>query len=98
MGRGQECGCKLLYVVASMEDELASLRLELDAVGKSHGVRFPVEFHLLGVGPKRAGAAMAAALANGKRRPQGVLLLGVAGAVVAGHGDRRANAGRNLRP
>ena len=75
---------RLLYIVASMEEELAGLRREMEALEPSGGVGFPVEVHRVGIGPKRAGAAMAAALANGKRRPQGVLLLGVAGAVDPG--------------
>ncbi len=74
----------MLYVVASMEEELAGLRRELKALKPSRGANVPVEFHLVGIGPKRAGASMAAALSNGKRRPQGVLMLGVAGAVEPG--------------
>ena len=71
----------MLYIVASMEEELAGLRRELEALEASGGLGFPVEFHRVGIGPKRSGAAMADVLAKGKRRPQGVLLLGVAGAL-----------------
>ena len=74
----------MLYIVAAMEDELLGLRRELDALGASQGVGFPLEFHVVGVGPGRAGEAMAAAIVNGRRRPQGVLMLGVAGAVEPG--------------
>ena len=74
----------MLYIVAAMEDELLGLRRELDALGASQGVGFPLEFHLVGVGPPQAGEAMAAAIVNGRRRPQGVLMLGVAGAVEPG--------------
>ncbi len=74
----------MLYIVASMEEELYGLRKELDALEASGGVGFPVEVHRVGIGPKRAGAAMAVALDNAKRRPQGVLMLGVAGAVDLG--------------
>ena len=79
-----------------MEPELANLRRELDALesppGLKPGVGFPLEFHFVGVGPKRAGAAMTEILANSGskrlsgagRRPEGVLMLGVAGAVNPG--------------
>ena len=43
-----------------------------------------MEFHFLGVGPRRAGAAMREALRKARRRPAGVLMLGVAGAVDPG--------------
>ena len=89
LGEGQGGGeshseGRLLYIVASMEEELAGLRREMEALEPSGGVGFPVEVHRVGIGPKRAGAAIAAALANGKRQPQGVLMLGVAGAVDPG--------------
>ncbi len=74
----------MLYIVAAMEDELLGLRRELDALGASQGVGFPLELHVVGVGPRRAGETMAAAIVNGRRRPQGVLMLGVAGAVEPG--------------
>ena len=75
---------KVLYIVAAMEEELLGLRRELDALGASQGVGFPLEFHLVGVGPHTAGQMMASAIVNGRRRPQGVLMLGVAGAVEPG--------------
>ena len=71
----------MLYVVASMEEEVYGLREELEALEPSGGIGFPVEFHVVGVGPKRAGAAMSAALAKARRRPQAALMLGWAGAV-----------------
>ena len=74
----------LLYIVASMEEELAGLRQELEALEPPGSVGFSVEFHNVGIGPRRAGAAVAAALSNGRRKPQGVLMLGVAGAVEPG--------------
>lgn len=67
-----------------MEEELLGLRQELEAPGASPGAGLPLEFHVVGVGPRRAGEAMAAAIASGRRRPQGVLMLGVAGAVEPG--------------
>ena len=67
-----------------MEQELASLRREFDALESPRGVGFPLEFHFVGVGPKRAGAAMSEILGKSRRKPEGVLLLGVAGAVVTG--------------
>ena len=66
-----------------MEEELAGLRQELESPA-SGGVGFPVELHVVGVGPRRAGDAMAALLGKGGRRPQGTLMLGVAGAVEPG--------------
>ena len=74
----------LLYIVASLDEELASLRRDIEALEPSGGVGFPVEIHRVGVGPERAGEAMAGLLANARRRPQGVLMLGVAGAVQLG--------------
>ena len=74
----------LLYIVASLDEELASLRRDIAALEPSGGVGFPVEIHRVGVGPERAGEAMAGLLANARRRPQGVLMLGVAGAVQLG--------------
>ena len=71
----------MLYIVASMDAELDGLRTEFDARPPDPG--FPVEFHCLGVGPRRAGDAMAAALSNARGRPA-VLLLGVAGAIAPG--------------
>ena len=74
----------MLYVVASMEPELASLQREFDALESPRGAKAPVEFHFIGVGPKRAGAAMTEVLKKAKRRPEAVLMLGVAGAVNPG--------------
>ena len=74
----------MLYIVASMEEELYGLRDELEALEPSGGVGFPLERHVVGIGPRRAGAAMGDVLAKGKRKPQGVLMLGVAGAVEPG--------------
>ena len=74
----------MLYIVASMEEELAGLRRDIEAVESSGGVGLPVEIHRVGIGPERAGEAMAAVLANSRRRSQGVLMLGVAGAVQLG--------------
>ena len=71
----------MLYVVASMEPELDNLQRELEAQGESSAVGFPMECHFVGVGPRRSGQAMVDALAQGGRRPEGVLMLGVAGAV-----------------
>ena len=73
----------MLYVVSSMEDELAGLRQELDALDASQRLGFPLDFHVLGIGPERSGNAMSAALTEGRRRPIGVLMLGVAGALEA---------------
>lgn len=71
----------MLYIVASMDAELDGLRTEFDARPPEPG--FPVEFHCLGVGPRRAGDAMTAALDGAGIRPA-VLLLGVAGAIAPG--------------
>ena len=80
----------MLIVAASMGEELAGLRREVE-YQQTRGVSFPVEFHLLGIGPHRAGASMAGALAHPNARgardnvaPSGVLLLGVAGASTPG--------------
>ena len=67
-----------------MDAELDGLRAETEALPPDRGVGFPVEFHCLGVGPGRAGAAMTAALSNARRRPAAVLMLGVAGALEPG--------------
>ena len=74
----------MLYVVASMEPELAGLQRELDALESPRGPRVPVEFHFVGVGPRRAGATMTEVLKKARRRPEAVLMLGVAGAVSPG--------------
>lgn len=74
----------MLYIVASMDSELYGLQRELEARGESRPVGFPVERHLLGVGPRRSGAALEAVLGDAKRRPEGILMLGVAGALDPG--------------
>ena len=74
----------MLYIVAAMEDELLGLRRELDVIGASQGVGFPLEFHVVGVGPRNSAQMMASAIVNGRRRPQGVLMLGIAGALEPG--------------
>ncbi len=78
-----------MIVAASMGAELAGLRREVEEFQASKGTKFPVEFHLLGVGPERSGASMAglleqlgpAARQAASKKVDGVLLLGVAGAV-----------------
>ena len=74
----------MLYIVAAMEEELLGLQRELDAIGASRGVGFPLEFYVVGVGPRNAGQMMASAIVNGRRRPQGALMLGVTGALEPG--------------
>ena len=74
----------MLYVVAGMEDELAVLRQEIDALGGTKGLGLPVETLVVGIGPKRSAEAMSEALSNGRRKPDGVLMLGVAGALEPG--------------
>jgi len=74
----------MLIVVASMEQELTGLRRELREIENATGIRSQVEFQVLGVGPERAGAAMAALLENRpsrRHKVDGVLLVGVAGGV-----------------
>ena len=74
----------MLYVVASMEPELANLQREFEALEPPRRPGVPVEFHFVGVGPRRAGAEMTGILRKAKRRPEAVLMLGVAGAVSPG--------------
>jgi adenosylhomocysteine nucleosidase len=67
-----------------MEQELAGLRRELREIEDATGISSQVEFQVLGVGPERAGAAMAALLEDRPSRRSkvdGVLLVGVAGGV-----------------
>ena len=71
----------MLIVVASMEQELTGLRRELREIADATGINSQVEFQVLGVGPERAGAAMAALLENRRSKIDGVLLVGVAGGV-----------------
>ena len=71
-------------MVASMEQELTGLRRELREIEDATGISSQVEFQVLGVGPERAGAAMAALLEDRPSRRSkvdGVLLVGVAGGV-----------------
>ena len=74
----------MLYVVAGMEDELAVLRREIDALGGAKGLGFAVETQVIGIGPKRSAEAMSAALSSERQKPDGVLMLGVAGALGPG--------------
>ena len=74
----------MLYIVSAMDEEIDALQYELEVSGAAGNLGFPVEFHVLGVGPARAGEAMAKAINGGKRKPQGILMLGVAGAVEPG--------------
>lgn len=74
----------MLIVVASMEQELTGLRRELREIEDATGINSQVEFQVLGVGPERAGAAMAALLEDRlsrRSKVDGVLLVGVAGGV-----------------
>ena len=71
----------MLIVVASMEQELTGLRRELREIENATGISSQVEFQVLGVGPERAGAAMAALLEDRRSKVDGVLLVGVAGGV-----------------
>jgi adenosylhomocysteine nucleosidase len=67
-----------------MEQELTGLRRELREIEDATGISSQVEFQVLGVGPERAGAAMAALLEDRPSRRSkvdGVLLVGVAGGV-----------------
>ncbi len=74
----------MIYIVASMDSELFGLERELEARGDSRPMGFPVERHLLGVGPKRAAKTLETILGTTKRRPEGILMLGVAGALDPG--------------
>ena len=74
----------MLYVVSSMEQELYGLRKEFESLESPRGVGFPVEFHTVGIGPRRSGETTASVLSKAKRQPHGVLMLGVAGAVDPG--------------
>lgn len=76
----------MLYIVASMDEELDGVRRELAARPPDlpGGAGFPVECLRLGVGPRRAGDAMAEALSGARRLPSAALMLGVAGAVEPG--------------
>ena len=71
-------------MAASMEQELIGLRRDLLDIEDATGVHPQVEFQVLGVGPERAGSAMAALLADRRSEVDGVLVLGVAGGVDPG--------------
>ena len=71
----------MLIVVASMEQELTGLRRELREIENATGICSQVEFQVLGVGPERAGEAMATLLEDRRSKVDGVLLVGVAGGV-----------------
>ena len=79
-----------------MGAELTGLRREAEEFKTSKGIELPAEFHLLGVGPVRSGAAMQKLLETSllsetehgfsrtaRKKVDGVLLVGVAGAVVS---------------
>ena len=77
-----------MIVAASMEQELTGLRSEVLDIADATGVQPQVEFQVLGVGPERAGAALAALLEDRRSSEDGgvdgVLVLGVAGGVDPG--------------
>ena len=60
---------------------MTGLRRELLDIEDATGVRPPVAFHVLGVGPERAGASMTALLDRGGPKVDGVLVVGVAGGI-----------------
>ena len=68
-------------MAASMEQELIGLRREVLEIEDVTGVHPDIEFQVLGVGPDRAGSAMAALLEAPRSDLDGVLVLGVAGGV-----------------
>ena len=68
-------------MAASMEQELIGLRREMLEIEDATGVHPPVEFRVLGVGPERAGGALAALLDSRRSEVDGVLILGVAGGI-----------------
>ena len=73
-----------MIVAASMEQELSGLRREMLEIEDVTGTRPTMEFRVLGVGPDRAGAALAALLESRDSQDSkvdGVLVLGVAGGV-----------------
>ena len=74
----------MLYIVASMDSELFGLERELKARQDSRPIGFPVERHLLGVGPRRSGSFLEKVLSGARRPPEGILMLGVAGALDPG--------------
>ena len=68
-------------MAASMEQELIGLRREVLEIEDVTGAHPQVEFQVLGVGPDRAGGALAALLKARRSGVDGVLVLGVAGGV-----------------
>ena len=71
-----------MIVAASMEQELSGLRREMLEIEDVTGTHPSMEFRVLGVGPDRAGAALAALLESRDSpdsKVDGVLVLGVAG-------------------
>ena len=64
-----------------MEQELIGLRREMLEIEDASGAHLQVEFRVLGVGPERAGGAMAALLESRIPDVDGVLILGVAGGI-----------------
>ena len=64
-----------------MEQELIGLRRELLDIEDATGIKPAVEFRVLGVGPDRAGASLKTLLSERSSSLEGVLLIGVAGAV-----------------
>lgn len=82
----------MLIIAASMEEELKGVRRELERLQPAGeaapppAVPWAVEVQALGVGPNRAAAAMTQLLSRRPpaARPDGVLLLGVAGALQPG--------------
>lgn len=68
-------------MAASMEQELIGLRREVLEIQDANGVHPQVEFRVLGVGPDRAGGALAALLEDRRSDIDSVLVLGVAGGV-----------------
>ncbi len=68
-------------MAASMEQELTGLRQEMLEIEDAIGAHPRVEFRVLGVGPERAGGALAALLDTCGSDVDGVLILGVAGGV-----------------
>ncbi len=68
-------------MAASMEQELTGLRREMLDIEDDTGAHLRVELQVLGVGPDRAGRALGALLEASRSNVDGVLVIGVAGAV-----------------
>ena len=79
----------MLTIIASMDYELSGLRMKLGSVafaGKSQsrersGLESPPDLRVIGVGKERAQASVRRLLEEGSGQTDGLLLLGVAGAV-----------------